>query len=120
MVERVLVDTDVLISYVRGRRNLPYGEPHISEITLYEFLRGTKSVSEAKELLEEGFIVIFHDNYIIQRAAEIWIDLRRRGELLDDRDLLIGATAIEKNLPLLTENRRHYERLRRYGLVLLD
>ena len=38
--------------------------------------------------------------------------LRRRGMLLDDFDLLIGATAISNNLTLITRNVSDFERLR--------
>ncbi|MEM4411903.1 MAG: hypothetical protein QXO66_03560, partial [Thermofilum sp.] len=62
MGSRVLVDTDYLIDYVRRRAELPEGQWFISEITLYEFTRGTRDPAEAKKLLEEEFTVIYHDN----------------------------------------------------------
>jgi predicted nucleic acid-binding protein len=31
--------------------------------------------------------------------------------IIDDIDLLIGATALQHNLTLLTNNRRHFERI---------
>ena len=37
--------------------------------------------------------------------------LRAAGTLISDFDLLIGATAIQHNLTLLTNNRRHFERM---------
>ena len=37
--------------------------------------------------------------------------LRATGTLIQDMDLLIGATALRHNLTLLTNNRRHFERL---------
>jgi hypothetical protein len=118
MGKGVLIDTDVLIDFVRGAADLPGEQLFITEITLYEFIRGTKDVSKAKTLLEEGFSVIFHDNPIIQKASEIWARIKRRGEILDDRDILIGAASAAKNLPLLTRNKKHYERLKEFGVLL--
>lgn len=118
MGSRVLVDTDVLIDYVRGRVELPEGRWFIAEITLYEFIRGTRDPAAAKKLLEEEFVVIYHDNSIIEKAAEMWRQLRREGLPVDDRDLLIAATAIVRQLPLLTRNIRHFERLKLLGLEL--
>jgi len=46
-------------------------------------------------------------------------DLKKRGELVDERDLLIAATAIALGVPLKTRNTAHYQRLTRYGLKLL-
>lgn len=117
MGKGVLVDTDVLIDYAGGAADLPNEQLFITEITLYEFVRGTKNISKAKTLLEEGFSVIFHDNPIIQKASEIWVEVKRRGEILDDRDVLIGAVSAVKNLPLLTRNRKHYERLEEFGVM---
>jgi tRNA(fMet)-specific endonuclease VapC len=37
--------------------------------------------------------------------------LRAAGQLVGDLDLLIGATALRYNLTLLTNNRRHFERI---------
>lgn len=37
---------------------------------------------------------------------------------IDDRDLLIGATAIALNMHLYTRNKKHYSRLQKYGLKL--
>jgi predicted nucleic acid-binding protein len=37
--------------------------------------------------------------------------LRAAGMIIGDIDLLIGATALQHNLTLLTNNRRHFERI---------
>ena len=37
--------------------------------------------------------------------------LRAAGNLITDMDILIGATALRHNLTLLSNNRRHFERL---------
>jgi len=60
--------------------------------------------------------VIFNDNSIIKKASEIWISLKKSGELIDDRNLLIASVAIDKNLKLLTRNIKHYKKLERFGL----
>ena len=79
MGEGVLIDTDVLIDYVRGRRDLPGEVCYISEITLYEFIRGARDPREAMRLLEREFVVVYCDNEILEKAVEIWRALRRRG-----------------------------------------
>ncbi len=90
------------------------------EITLYEFIRGCKNVREAKELLESAFIVVFHDNDVLVKASEIWIELRRTGELIDERDILIASVAIVKNFKLLTRNAKHFKKLERFGLKFYE
>ncbi len=120
MGEGILVDTDVLIDYTKGFIDLPKKQLYISEITLYEFIRGCKDVRKAKELLESAFIVVFHDNDVLVKASEIWIELRRIGELIDERDILIASVAISKNFKLLTRNVKHFKRLGRFGLKFYD
>ena len=43
--------------------------------------------------------------------------LRAAGNLIGDFDLLIGATALRHGLTLLTNNRRHFERLQGLSIV---
>jgi tRNA(fMet)-specific endonuclease VapC len=44
-------------------------------------------------------------------SADIYADLRERGEPIDDIDLLIAGTALAHNLILITHNRKHFERI---------
>jgi len=37
--------------------------------------------------------------------------LKKAGNIVDDLDLLIGATAIENNMILVTNNEKHFTRL---------
>lgn len=121
MGERVLLDTDYLIEYVKGNKLLPPADIyHISEITAYEFIRGTRDPKEAKRVLEEMFSIIWLDNEILELSASIWRDLRGEGEPLEDRDIIIGATAIARGIELLTLNAKHFRRLQKYGLKIRD
>ena len=115
---KVLLDTDVLIDFEKGVEDLPEEECYVSIISVYEFIRGRKDYSHAKKLLEELAGIAPLDNNVILKATEIWRELTRRGEKIDDRDLLIGASAIALNMHLYTRNRKHYSRLQKYGLKL--
>ena len=119
MGQRILIDTDILIDYYKGRLDLPEENIYyISIITLYEYSRGTTRPEEAKRLLEESFIVIPLNNQILLKSIEIWQSLKHKGILIDDRDLIIGASAITYNLELYTKNIEHFERLKEYNLEL--
>ena len=67
--------------------------------------------------MEESFDIIWLDNEILEIASDIWRSLKAKGKLIEDRDLIIGATAITKKLKLLTRNIKHYGKLKTYGLV---
>ncbi len=47
----------------------------------------------------------------MERFAEIRAYFRRRGELISDFDILIGATAVYYDLTVLTYNMRHFTRI---------
>ncbi len=51
------------------------------------------------------------DDPIMERFAGIRAELRRRGQLIPDLDLLIAATALHHDLTLLTRNVRHFNRI---------
>ena len=42
--------------------------------------------------------------------------LRKSGKLIDDFDILIGATAVANNLILVTENENHLNRLSKINI----
>ena len=51
------------------------------------------------------------DEATMERFARIRAELRRRGQLIPDLDLLIAATALDADLTLVTRNVRHFERI---------
>jgi len=120
MTLRILIDTDKLIDIEKGVEELPEYDCYVSIITLYEFIRGRKDFSTVKRLMELLLNIISLDNKIILKATEIWRELRSKGELIDDRDLLIGTTAIVYNMPLFTGNRKHFNKLEKYGLKFYE
>ena len=48
---------------------------------------------------------------IIERFVEIRAFLRRRGEIISDFDIVLGATALHHDLTVLTFNIRHLRRI---------
>lgn len=51
------------------------------------------------------------DDAVMERFAYLRAELRRRGQLIPDLDLLIAATALHHDLTLLTRNVRHFNRI---------
>ncbi|MCC7366672.1 MAG: type II toxin-antitoxin system VapC family toxin [Dehalococcoidia bacterium] len=48
---------------------------------------------------------------IMRRWGEARGHLRKRGMVVADMDLLIGCTAVEHDLEVVTRNRRHFDRI---------
>ena len=89
----------------------------ISLITYGEVYEGTY-YGPSRRVSEDGFrqflrgiSVLVPNRSIMRRFALIRGDLRNRGELIGDPDILIAATALHHNLTLVTENVRHFERI---------
>jgi tRNA(fMet)-specific endonuclease VapC len=51
------------------------------------------------------------DEGIAIQASHIRKDLRERGQLIGDFDILIAATAVSLNEPLVTANQEHFSRV---------
>ena len=75
-----------------------YGrDPHKAEAIFHQFLR----LAETLPLTHT----------IMQRFARIRGELRRKGQIIGDFDILIAATAIQHNLTLMTRNLKDFERI---------
>jgi len=112
----ILLDTDVVIEMLRKRR---YEAGAISIITLIEVLRGLRAEKrkKVKELLEESFDVLNINNQVIETSCSIYRNLKEKGMLVPDADILIAATAISNNMTLKTRD-KHFKELKKFGLKL--
>ncbi len=88
----------------------------ISEITLAELKYGIENSErpEKNRQVLENFLTgvkilpIYHSlDFFAKEKAR----LRKNGTLIDDFDLLIGATSVEHNLIMVTNNTKHFERI---------
>ena len=64
------------------------------------------------------FPILNLNDAIMERFANIRSFLRRRGEIIPDFDIILGATALHHDLTVLTYNIRHLQRIpniRLYG-----
>lgn len=89
----------------------------ISAVTLGEVLEGVLLGRDpfAAELVFNQWVgsvdVLPVDEDVARRFAHLRGDLRQRGMLIPDTDLLIAATALHYDLTLVTRNRRHFRRV---------
>ncbi len=125
-----LLDTNILTAFLKGHVHVvsemeqyldEIGRPNISIITYYELLRGLKELGNVRRLRDfEDLVEHLQLRLLTQRvtglAADLYVELRRRGEPLEDADILTGATALAHNLVLVTDNERHFRRIK--GLEL--
>lgn len=128
-MRKYLLDTSICVFFLRGMLNLDdtFREKgrencQISEITVAELRFGAenskdpaKSHRAVSDFLKGlAIIPIFN---CIDRYAREKVRLRRIGKPMHDEfDLLIGVTAVENQLTLVTDNEKDFERLE--GIII--
>lgn len=126
-----LIDTSVIINFLRDKgsavetiNNLE-GELTSSYICLAELYEGIYRVRE-KETAEKAVVEFFAglnsiygvDKEVAKNFGRIRADLKTRGEVIEDLDILLAATCLANNLALITANPKHFSRIR--GLEVLQ
>ncbi len=123
MAERLLIDTDVLIEYLRGRRKaVEYLEGltadlYLSVISFAELFASLKGDEEEKLLkqLLLAFVVL----PVTEKATRLGGLYRRdygRSHGTGLADALIAATTEENGADLVTFNRRHFPMVSRIAV----
>lgn len=120
---KYLLDTNICIHYFRGQFNLAEKIEEvdvrncaISEITLAELAYGAENSSDPKknfkiidQFAEQVKILpIFN---AINIYAKEKAQLRKKGTMISDFDILIGATSIANGLIMVSENLKDLERI---------
>ena len=127
---RYLVDTDWTIDYLNGVSRIVQNLDNfliegvsisiISLAEVYDGILGAISPEESEQLLN-SFLTFVEVMPLDDATCRIFAGERRRlraaGNIIGDFDLLIGSTALRHGLTLLTNNRRHFERLQDLNII---
>ena len=121
----MILDTTFLVDVLRGSDDVvdamaeidEAGTGAVSSVSVMEVWEGvlltTSSDRErrrVKQLLEEVRELEF-DRACALRAGEISATLRQAGEQLEAPDVMIAATALAHDMPVVTHNVDHFERV---------
>jgi tRNA(fMet)-specific endonuclease VapC len=126
-MQDILVDTDIVSYYFKGydkviKKFEEYLENNetinISIITYYEILSGLKFKGAKKQLkLFQEFAndcnILPLTNKSIEFSSELYAKLRKDGTPVDDIDLLIAGIALEHDLILITNNEKHFSKIKK-------
>ena len=117
----ILVDTSILIDYYRKtdkgksiwvnlvRQGYSFV---VSVVTKYEIYAGaTPNQLIFWDSVFKAIKVISLDELSIDTSVIINSALKRKRKQIDLADLFIAATAVAYNLPLVTLNRKHFDRI---------
>jgi tRNA(fMet)-specific endonuclease VapC len=122
-LKKYLLDTNICIYFIKGQFDLnkkiaEVGEQNcfISEMTVAELKYGvenSKTVEAMRKIVEafipKVFVIPIYNSLGIYAKEKA--KLRRQGLMIDDFDILIGATAIANDMVMVTNNVSHLNRL---------
>ena len=117
MLYDVLVDTDVLIWYLRGDKKA-YELIHslsnicISSVTYMELVQGMRNKDELRTLqktLRQWYVKTIYINEEISAKALFYVEEYFLSHSMQLADALIGATASMYGMKLITANDKHYK-----------
>ena len=121
----MLIDTDVLIWYMRGNKKAyDIIENHngfsISVINYIELLQGLRNKSEFDELrkaIKEWDTGIIYISEKISAKAMFYMESYYLSHSLSLADSLVGATAAVNGLSILTGNDKHYKQISEIKII---
>ena len=124
----LILDTDVLVSDLRGRtnflRDLESKDLATTVVNAFELFHGAYKSRESSANLSatRGLLaslrVLGLDIDAAERAGEVLALAQKSGESIEIRDLLVGCVAREEGLPVLTYNVKHFRKIP--GLRVVD
>jgi tRNA(fMet)-specific endonuclease VapC len=122
-VKKYLLDTNIISFYLKGDMSLKekvsdnINSLAVSIISYYEIVSGLQSINASKRIKEfEKFcdlieIVNLNKESIIA-SCKIYSTLKNSGKLIDDVDILIAGIALSSNYTFITDNTKHFERIK--------
>lgn len=123
MANKILVDTSILIDLQKGQPNTIKKfdklkeKVIISRITACEFIYGAKNKKEKKVNMQFiDHLKIVEVNETISEYTYSLLDKHGLATKLGIADAIIAATAIVKDLPLWTLNKKHFLKIKELEL----
>ncbi|MBA8667423.1 type II toxin-antitoxin system VapC family toxin [Holosporaceae bacterium 'Namur'] len=124
-----LFDTDTVIYFIKGHDavvekfiSFPLVQLYISDITCAELYYGAYNSEFPERNLRTVNGVIGNLSAVPFNTSaskvfgELKAELKKKGELIADMDLMIAAIAVAGNYTLVTNNVKHFERIKNLKL----
>lgn len=121
MEERFILDTNTWIEFFHKRHGvadhinvLPTTSLAASEVTIAELIFGAVNSSDYQRHIKEPqwlqeTVQIYPISEVLNDYAEIRYELKKMKLVVEDFDILIGATARRYGLTVVTDNVKHFE-----------
>lgn len=121
---KYLLDTDALIYWLKGNKNIEQkalnigldqlGYSIISHAELYFGAYNSEQKEKnlaAIQIVQQKLTLVNLDTKSAQLFGSIKADLKRQGNIIMDADIMIASIALSNELTLITNNEKHFERI---------
>ncbi len=119
---KYILDTTACVALIRGNKNVlntifERGEENcmVSEMTIAELFYGASKSGRPSQFQDVQYIL---DSFEIvpvfpslRTYGKIKSHLEAKGMRIDEFDLLIGSTALDNSMTLVTHNTKHFQRI---------
>ena len=129
----IILDADVIICGEKGTfdlenwlRSRAADQFQIAAITVGELWHGVERASGSRKATREHYLrtlvdllpIIPYTEQTAYHHARVWAQLESSGKMIGPYDLIVAATALERDSGLATFNKRHFANVS--GLKLVD
>jgi tRNA(fMet)-specific endonuclease VapC len=129
----IILDADVIIKGERGIFDLrawvasrPKDEFEVAAITVAELRHGVERASTGHRIKRQRYLeailavlpVIPYTERTAYEHARIWAELESSGDMIGVYEVIVAATALERNCAVATFNARHFLRVK--GLTVIE
>ena len=123
------IDSDFAISILKGNKSAKEllttleseGDIFITSISIFELTYITKEISKKKEKslmnLIDTLKVIPLDKNSALIASKIGRKLAKEGKMVHPMDLMIGAMALQNKMTIVTNNIKHFSRIKGLDII---
>ena len=123
MEQKICLDTDVVIAILNGESRavdlvdkIKDQEVYISTVTLFELLLRETNLEQI-EVFRNKVRILNFDELSSRRASLIFKYLKKKGKIIDFRDLFIASICSTTNCRLATFNKRHFVNIDELKLI---
>jgi tRNA(fMet)-specific endonuclease VapC len=128
----IILDADVIIGGEKGSFDLatwlnarPAEQFEVAAITVAELWHGVERAGAAQKAARERYLrallevlpVIPYTEQTAYHHARIWAQLESSGKVIGPYDLIVAATALERESELATFNLRHFAKVEGLNVI---
>lgn len=126
----MILDSDIIIDFLKNDKKVKEKILKIKEteklkttiVNTFEILKGFFALNKKEDNIMQfinNLTLLNFDFNSSKKAAEIFDELRKKGEIIDALDLFIASITITNNEKLLTRNVQHFKRISELEVITI-